>query len=149
MSIVAMRKAIAGLVLAAGLSGCAVTLLSQYDLQTDQTASSIQKKLTAQAATMSATYGTPDCVYDKYAAGYQDLRVDLSALKLRVGVIANNEPTVAAVNELDGAIQAFESLHKLAGPKCMSPQEIAPALRGIDSTVGAVLKLELAKKRGS
>ena len=140
----------APVLLAVGLSGCAVQFLSGYDATTDAIATSMQKAHTDHVLTVLE--GTkPACLYSRNKSYYRAARVDVAALELRVGAIAKNDPTVQQVQALKGAVDSFERLDQLAERRgaCLSGAELSPIGRGMNSIFGAILKLEFAKLRGA
>jgi hypothetical protein len=132
------------------LSGC-VTLLAPYDDQFDQMATALQKKVSTHVEALDGA-AMPDCLHSSQKAFYDDARVDASALAVRANSHELNSETIAQVEALTGSINDFEQLHMLASnassPRCLSSAELSPIRRAFDQTLGAIMKLEIAKKRG-
>jgi len=137
------------LMLLVGLTGCTVTLLSAYDPGTDQMTTALQRSVADHIEAL-AVEEAPACLYENYRAFYRQQHVDVGALELRVNAIDRNQPTIVQVSELKSALSRFELLHQAASDRkrCQSPAELQPAASGLNSTFGAILKLEIAKQRG-
>jgi hypothetical protein len=133
---------------AALLAGC-VTLIAPYDAKIDDMATSLQRKIRTEIETLAAS-SKPDCLYQNHVSFYRDVRVDLSALSVRAAAHAQNELTIGQVTEATGALADLEALDvkKAARGECIGPDELQPIGRAFDSMTGAIVKLEMAKKRG-
>ncbi len=133
------------LMLAAVLSGCTIALISDYDEATDKSVTALQRKVEEHLVRLEATAGKPGCEHAKYEKYYEEAKVDVSAIRTRTAAIPKNDITTKQVSELSESLQSLEDLHKLA---CISKAQI-PALRTpLNSIFTAILKLEIAKKRG-
>ena len=134
--------------LALALTSC-VTFMSQYDEKIDEMATSIQREVSTEMETLGSQQ-KPDCLIQNHQEFYRQVKVDVGALAVRAAAHDQNNLTIAQVQELSGALNDFQGLHQLATNKdrCLTAAEISPAARGIDQIVGAILHLELAKKRG-
>lgn len=127
------------------LSGCQISLLSQYDETTDKSVSALQKKMELHLLTLEAKERLPECAYSFHGATYQDLKVDASAIAVRAAAIPKNELTAEQVQLLGQSIETLEKLHQIA---CLSKAQIAPLRLQFNASFTAILKLELAKRRG-
>ena len=127
------------------LSGCTVKLISSYDEKTDNAVSALQKDVTLFFITVQSQAGLPECVYSNHLGFYQQANVDLSAIAVRTKAIAANDITVEQVELLQDSLSTLEQLHQLG---CFSPAQVASLRSSFDSSITAILKLELAKKRG-
>jgi len=127
------------------LSGCTVKLISSYDEKTDNAVSALQKDVTLFFITVQSQAGLPECVYSNHLSFYQLANVDLSAIAVRTKAIAANDITVEQVALLQDSLSMLEQLHQLG---CFSPAQVASLRSSFDSSITAILKLELAKKRG-
>ncbi|HEX8572819.1 MAG TPA: hypothetical protein VF759_08715 [Allosphingosinicella sp.] len=132
------------------LSAC-VTLMAPYDDKFDQMASDLQKSVSTHIEAIDGA-GLPDCLYANHKAFYDDARVDASGLAVRAASHELNSETIRQVEALTGSINDFEQLHMLASnastPRCLGSMELSPIRRAFDQTLGAIMKLEIAKKRG-
>lgn len=127
------------------LSGCTVRLISSYDEKTDNAVTALQKDVTLFFITVQSQAGLPECVYSNHLGFYQQAKVDLSAIAVRSRAIAANEITVEQVELLQDSLTALEQLHQLG---CFTPSQVDNLRTSFDSSITAILKLELAKKRG-
>ncbi|TCJ12324.1 hypothetical protein EZJ19_12350 [Parasulfuritortus cantonensis] len=145
----AHRPRIAALLLAAGLAlaaaGCSIRLVSNYDETTDKAVSALQKKTETHLVALEAAEGLPECRYDHYPAFYKEAKVDVSAIAVRAAAIPNNELTTEETQLLARNYDALEQLHKIA---CLSKDQIATLRSQFNTCFTAILKLELAKRRG-
>ena len=130
------------------LAAC-VTLMAPYDEKTDEMATALQRKVSEHFETLEGSQ-SPACLHQNFVQFYDGLRVDASALDVRARALDMNSQTQIQAAELMSMINNFEALHKLDSARgdCLSSDELSPLRRGFDSAVGAILKLEVAKKRG-
>lgn len=133
------------LALMVALSGCAVKLISSYDETTDKTVTALQKKTEAHLVALEAVEGLPECKYEKHKQFYDEAKVDVSAITVRAAAIPKNEITTEQSILLSQSLVSLEKLHKIA---CLSKDQIAPLRTQFNSSFTAILKLELAKRRG-
>lgn len=127
------------------LSACNIQLLSQYDETTDKAVSALQKKMEAHLLSLESKEGQPECAYLFQSAIYQELKVDASAIAVRAAAISKNELTAEQVQLLGKSIETLEKLHQIA---CLQKTQIATLRIQFNSSFTAILKLELAKRRG-
>ncbi|OGU15940.1 MAG: hypothetical protein A2076_04650 [Geobacteraceae bacterium GWC2_53_11] len=131
------------------ISGCPVTLVSKYDEQTDANVTALQKKLDTYFLKLNgASY--PDCSFAANKSFYDEVNVQLSSTQIRANAIPKNEITIQQLDILSKAIVDLEQAQKLRDGKgsCL-PTEIVTADRIMfNSIFTAILKFELAKKRG-
>lgn len=127
------------------LSGCAVKLISSYDEQTDNAITALQKDMTQFFLTVERQAGLPECQYSNHVMFYQQAKVALSAIAVRTKAIEANELTVEQVELLQDSLSNLEQLHQLG---CFTSNQVANLRSNFDSSITAILKLELAKKRG-
>jgi hypothetical protein len=134
--------------MALALSACAVTLISQYDEQTDRLTSDLQRAMTGHFEMLrSAT--APACTYPNFVDFYRDRRVDVSVLDVRARSIPKNQETIRQVELIGSSLAALEEIHRDAGASCPSAQVLSPVERGLQQQFLSILTLEQAKKRGS
>jgi hypothetical protein len=141
------RTLIAAVFVAAGmaLSGCSIQLISKYDEATDKAVTALQKKTEAHLVALEAVQGLPDCKYEKHKQFYEEAKVDISAITVRAAAIPKNEITTQQAGLLSDNLGSLEKLHRIA---CLSGDQIAPLRTQFNSSFTAILKLELAKRRG-
>jgi outer membrane murein-binding lipoprotein Lpp len=130
------------------LSGC-VTLMAPYDDKIDEMATALQREIATEVQTLSAAE-KPDCLYPNHAAFYKKARVDISALDVRARAHELNQQTINQIDALADSVTVLEKLHQHAtgNNRCMQANEFSDIQRGFDSITTAIVKLELAKKRG-
>jgi hypothetical protein len=127
------------------LNSCAVNLISTYDETTDKNITALQKKTEEHLVNLESTTGLPECKYKNHKKFYDDAKVALSAISVRAAAIPNNEITTQQTKLLSDSIVIMEKLHKTA---CLSSEQITAVRNPINSNFTAILKLELAKRRG-
>jgi len=127
------------------LSGCSVKLVSSYDEKTDNAITQLQKDIETFFVTVESQTALPECEYDYHVRFYQDAKVAISAIAVRAKAIPKNEITVEQVELLKDSLNKLEQLHKL---DCFTPGQIESLRTSFNTSITAILKLELAKKRG-
>lgn len=140
------KRAFLAMLCLALLSAC-ITLLAPYDEKTDQLATDLQRKISAHVEALDGAEA-PACLHGNHIQFYDEARVDLSTLSMRVRALELNQLSIQQVDDLRDSLITFEALHKRKDPDCLTSAEISPLRRAFDSHLGAILKLELAKKRG-
>lgn len=133
------------LTLALIVSGCSVKLISNYDETTDKAVTDLQKKTEAHLVAIEAAEDSPGCQYENHKKFYTDIKVDLSAISVRTAAIPKNEITSEQIALLSKSLDSLEKLHKIG---CLSKDQIRPLRTPLNSIFTAILKLELAKRRG-
>lgn len=128
------------------LSACNIQFISHYDETTDKAVSALQKKMEGHLLSLEAKDGLPECAYSFFQSHYQDLKVDASAIAVRAAALPKNELTAEQVQLLSKSIETLEKLHQIA---CVSKAQVAPLRIQFNSSFTAILKLELAKRRGT
>ncbi len=144
-----------GLVVAmlVALSGCTVKLISNYDEQTDKEVTAFQKKVESFLVKLEGLDGSPECTYDYHKSFYEDAKVEVSSIQVRAAALPQNAITTEQVDLLSRSLGSLEELHKGKikkgiGKNCISKDEIQPLRESFNTSFTAILKLELAKKRG-
>jgi len=130
------------------LLGCStITLVSRYDEQTDQSVTAFGKKMDTFLGSLERNAGKPAVSYDANVDFYEGAHVDIRAMQVRAQAIPKNDLTVGQLAELMASLDDLEKLHKIK--KDGIPADQIPVLRtAFQRSCGAILKLELAKKRG-
>ena len=131
------------------ITGCTVTLVSRYDEQTDVNITALQKKFEAYFLKIEGA-AFPDCSFPANRDFYDDVSVQLSSTRVRANAIPNNDITLAQLDALSQAISALEKAQKMRDSKssCLPPEIIKTDRTLFNSIFTAILKFELAKKRG-
>jgi hypothetical protein len=128
--------------------GCKVKLISDYDDITDRSATELQKKVEGFVHKMVASAGTTEGVYSRNAAFYDDARTDLSAIRVRASAMDKNNLTLQELDLIQSNLTDLEKLHQLGGDQGLRKVVADPALAALNTQFTALIKLELAKKRG-
>ena len=126
-------------------TGCTVKLISSYDDKTDKAVSDLQIKVETFFLTLESLEGLPECKYEQHALFYRDAKVAVSAMEVRARAIPDNDITIKQIVLLKENIELLEQLHKLG---CLTKEQIKPLRISFNSGFTAILKLELAKRRG-
>ncbi len=130
------------------IAACTVKLISDYDEALDRAASDLQIKVEAFLVKMQASAGTPDGEYAKNSTFYDEVKVALSAMRLRAEATPKNELTVEQIGLLEKNLENLRQLHESAGPAGLSKTVVATTRTLLNTQFKAILTLELAKKRG-
>jgi hypothetical protein len=120
-------------------------LISNYDEKTDIAVSDLQKNMEIFFFTLESQEGLPECAYENHTEIYKEVKVSVSAIEVRARAIPENEITIQQIGLLKENIQMLEQLHKMS---CLSKAQIESLRINFNSGFTAILKLELAKKRG-
>jgi hypothetical protein len=134
--------------LLATASACVPRFVSSYDEITDRSATELQKKIEGFVHKMVANAGKPEGQYSKNAAFYDEARTDLSAIRVRAKAFDKNERTLTILDQIEGSMNNLEGLHKLGGERGLTAAAGNPALTLLNTEFIALIKFELAKKRG-
>ena len=127
-------------------TACAsIQLVSDYDAETDKALTALQRKIETLFVKLESRAGTEAAKYDKFTAFYEDVQVDLSALEMRNAIRPKNDLTIKQIGLLKDSINKMEELHKIG---ISAPEMVQPIRDTINTSLRAMLKLELAKKRG-
>jgi hypothetical protein len=131
------------------LSACTIRLISSYDEQTDKSVTELQRKFETLFVKLEGLKTPPECTYPKNKEFYDQAKVDISAIKVRVDAIPQNEISQEQARLLQESIESLEKLHQAKGnDRCFEPDEFKALRNAFKSSFTAILKLELAKKRG-
>ncbi|MBI4500554.1 MAG: hypothetical protein HY700_05275 [Gemmatimonadetes bacterium] len=140
------------IVLLVALSGaggaCAVRLVSEYDDTTDKEVSSLQRSVDSFLRSLARSPRPPGCSYQVRAGFYDTTLTGVSSLVLRNRARPRNTLTVQQLELLDSSLVLLERLHQGKGEGCLSPEEIEPLRGNLNTSFAAILRLELAKRRG-
>ena len=140
-----MRSYLSLLVLLITATACTVQLVSNYDEKTDEAITKLQKDVTEFLVTVGDQYGSPACAHAQHKKFYQDTKVAISSIEVRANAIPKNSITTQQVGILKNNIDLLETLHKSG---CFKSGQVSALQSSFDSGITAILKLELAKKRG-
>jgi len=143
-------KSIAILLLATAMplfgSGCTnIKLISDYDEKTDEAITSLQRKFETFFVILENKVGTEEAAHKNHIEFYQQVKVDISAIHLRVRALPQNKITEQQIDLLKENVEILEDFHKDG----IHTIEVIQAPReDFNRALSNILKLELAKKRG-
>ena len=127
------------------LSGCAsIKLIAEYDEQTDVAVTQIQRKMEQFLVSLERSVGKDEATYDRNTKFYDEVKIDLSAIRVRAAAIPDNDISIQQLGLLSDNLGILEKIHKLG----ISVNDIPPIRTAFNVSCTAILKLELAKKRG-
>jgi hypothetical protein len=133
----------------ASLSACKVKLISDYDEVIDHSATELQKKIEGFVHQMESAAGTPNGTYDANKQFYDGVRTDISALRVRAEAAgSNNDLTVQEIGLIEQNVEKLRELHVAGAERGLRAAVAEPALSAINVQFVALIRLELAKKRG-
>lgn len=142
----ALPRAVLLLALLLNIAACvSVRFIGDYDEQIDKGISNVLAQFQAIFTRMERTAGTPGALYPNYVKEYDEIRTELRVLHARAAAHVKNDLTVRQIDLLLDSLTTLEKLHGL-GPIPIEQQ--GDLRRGIETSCTAILKLELAKKRG-
>ncbi len=142
----AARRSLAfSLLLVAALTGCTVTLISQYDEQFDQSATALQRRLDVFLTDLAATRNADESGYARHERFYGAYAVDLRALLIRARSLPKNERTAEQVELMLNSLESLRATHQTQG--VLSPGYVTAARDQFNQAWQNIIALELAKKR--
>ena len=127
------------------LAGCTVKLISSYDETTDRAVTDLQRKTEAHLVALESVEGLPECTFEHHKQFYDEAKVDISAITVRAAAIPKNDITTEQTTLLANNFDNLEKLHKIA---CLSKDQVTLVRSHFNTSFTAILKLELAKRRG-
>jgi len=123
------------------VSGCThVTLISPYDEETDKSVTAIGKSIDA---LMTQLDSDPVPAYTSVKPSYDTIRAEVATLRLRNDARPKNSLTVKQIDQLSAAFKDVEDQHKSG---TLNHAMVPVARSQLDDAVGAILKLEIAKR---
>jgi hypothetical protein len=123
--------------------GCSIRLIAEYDKRIDDGVTELQKKTEAFLTKMERIAEASEGTYAKHIAFYDEVKVDLSALKVRADAIAFNDLTSKQIGLLQDSFKSLEEQHK-KGLKAVMIESIRQSL---NTHFTSILKLEIGKQR--
>lgn len=126
-----------------------IRLISDYDETTDQQVTKLQREVETLFTSLERNPTQPACGHASHDAFYAQATTDINLLIARNGIREKNHITNQQLALLKNSLQDLEALHELKGTtSCLGQNEIIALRSGFGSSFNAILKLELAKKRG-
>jgi hypothetical protein len=143
-------QAALSIALLVALAACgSVRLVSTYDEAIDKGTSEIYTRAVAFVDKVTALAGKPEGTYVANAAFYSDLKASVATLKLRSQAQGKNEITIALVGELATNVENLRRLHESSKDAGLPSILASPALSAIETNCAAIVKFEVAKRRGT
>lgn len=128
--------------------GCTpIKLVSDYDDVIDKGVSTVQRDTETFLVKLESSPGddrAPVVGYEGNVTFYRDMKVSVSALRVRADATDRNSLTVQMLDKFQSNMNAFEAAHK----EGMKKFEVPYFRGGFNSQITAILTFELAKKRG-
>jgi hypothetical protein len=128
----------------AGL-GCQIKLVADYDEVTDRSVTALQREFERFFIDLERNLYTPEADHGNYIEFYDQVRAELSVIRVRSAARPKNEITVEQLDLVAQNVEVLEELHRLGFD---SPEELEPLRAAFQQSFQAILTLELAKKRG-
>lgn len=141
-------RALLLLVLLLQVACTTIRLISPYDETIDRGTGDVHTKIVAFVGRMTLLAGKPEGTYEANKAFYPEIAGEITTLKLRADATPKNEITVKLFEELEGNTERLRKLHETGKEGGLSLPLAKPALAAITTNCGAILRLEIAKKRG-
>ena len=130
-------------------AACTVNLISHYDEFTDQGVAELQKLVDSFLIGLERDQTPPSCTHESNKSFYTESLASVSSLRVRNEGRPKNGITNQQLQLLEDNIKILEEIHmKKGNSECLSKEEISPMRQNMNSSFTAILKLELAKKRG-
>ena len=142
-----LRRALQLIVLATALAGlgCQIKLVADYDEITDRSVTALQREFERFFIDVERNLYMPEADHANYIEFYDEVRAELSVIRVRAAARPKNEITVEQLDLVAQNVDNLEELHKLGFD---SPEELEPIRTAFRQSFQAILTLELAKKRG-
>jgi hypothetical protein len=123
---------------------CSVKFVSEYDENTDRSISDLQRKFETFFISVEKFCGSPEGDYSHFEKFYDDAKVDLSILLLRVTAKTKNDIQIEQVNILIKSFDDLQKLHKIG----LTKDQLTTIRTAFNVSLTAILKFEIAKRRG-
>lgn len=132
--------------LSLALNGCvSVKVVAEYDEQTDVTVTQIQRKMEQMLLILERGSGKESAAYTNYIKFYDDLKVDISAARVRAAAIPDNEYVYQQLGFMDLNVLNLERSHQFG----ISVEDIPLIRTTFNGLCTSIIRLELRKKRGN
>ena len=126
-------------------SGCVVRFITDYDEQVDKSVTELHRKVETLLVKIESNINQPEGSYDKLKPLYEEIKVDIGAIDVRVSAKPKNEQTIEQLELLRENIHALEEIHMIG----IGDRDVVIILRKqFKSAFVSILTLELGKKRG-
>ncbi|MBI2486322.1 MAG: hypothetical protein HYW01_05060 [Deltaproteobacteria bacterium] len=101
------------LMLILAVTGCSVKFVADYDEVTDKSVTELQRKVERFLVDIQRKVGTDEAAYSKHTGFYDEVRVDLSAIRVRAAAREKNEITLEQLDLIQKNLDNLEKLHEL------------------------------------
>ncbi|MGI6456039.1 MAG: hypothetical protein ACOX5R_10540 [bacterium] len=137
---------VAALLFFSFLSGCmSVQFVSEYDEVIDLTATELQRDFTLFFIQLEDALHTGDAAYPEFKRFYDEIMADIAVLEVRANAHPRNTRTLEQVQLLKDSIRQIEAAHQ----EDVLNLDMIPVMHTqIEQQIGAIIRLEIAKKRG-
>ena len=145
------RLVAAGLALVSwlGASGCSsVRCLTEYDEVLDVGTSDLQRRVELFLLDMESKAGTAAGEFAANRAFYDAVQVEHIVLRTRAQAVPNNALMVEQLDLLGTGLDKLRELHQRGGANGLPREVVEPSRTALTAQFVAILRLELAKKRG-
>ncbi len=127
------------------LTACAVKLVSGYDEHIDSAATELQRRMDAHLTRLATIEGEPEADFDANRQFYDDYEVDVRAVRVRAQAHEKNDLTEKQLELMLDSLDELRTVHEAGA----LGKDTIDTLRTLFNTAwGAIIKLEVAKKRG-
>jgi hypothetical protein len=127
------------------LSACtSIQLISDYDAGIDQGITELQKTTETFFTKLDHTGRGPGPLSAEEQDFLDKTSVAITALQIRAGALPKDDITLAQLALLKDSFSVLGDLLKAGAPR----DQLQPIRNAFNTSTGAILKLELAKKRG-
>lgn len=133
--------------LALAFAGCTLRLVADYDEQIDRGATELQQQMDAHLTRLEALGSHPDAAFAANQEFYREYGVRLRSLGLRAQAHRRNETTIEQLQRMEASLQELREQHERGGT--LSTTFIAAARELFNSSWGAIIAWEIAKRRGA
>jgi len=132
-----ISRALAAAAVILTLSSCApIELVSKYDEQTDNLASSMQKDVDTFFVKIDTAIFPDDMAFINYKSFYEKAAVDIQTLSNRVAAIPNNSITMQQVDAVRDNLAYLALLHKGCVTAALTADQKQKAhAKGIDASI--------------
>ncbi len=133
------------MVMLVGLAGCSsVRLIAEYDELIDQQVTEIYRQMESQLVFLERYANAEEAKYEQNTDFYDGVKIDLRSLKVRAAAHPKNDITLQQIDLLVQNVELMQQMHQ-AG---ISQNDIPPLRKAFEVSTTAIIKLELAKRRG-
>lgn len=122
-----------------------IRLISDYDEITDRTVTQLQENVSNYFVKLERSIGTESANYENFTETFDQIKVDLNTLEVRSAALDKNRIVQEQVAELNSMVYNLEKLHQLG---FSSYDQIKPLRQPFNSAFTAIIKLQMALKRG-